>query len=211
MKLTPEERVKLVESYLNGEDSLSRLARTVDISEFTLRNWTMIYENEGPTGLLAKRKNTHYTIETKREAVHDYLNTSGSLRDITKKYGLRDTKQLRDWIKRYNAHRNFKSGSGGSQMSTSRKTTFKERVEIVHYCIVHNRNYGKTALQYQVSYQQVRNWVLKYEQMGEEGLKDRRGYRAGTKPSRTPEEEIRDRLAAQKNVGSSNSKWKMTC
>lgn len=33
--------------------------------------------------------------------------------------------------------------------------------------------------------------------MGEAGLKDRRGHRAGTEPSRTPEEEIRDRLAEQ--------------
>ncbi|MBK0038797.1 MULTISPECIES: helix-turn-helix domain-containing protein [unclassified Enterococcus] len=28
-------------------------------------------------------------------------------------------------------------------------------------------------IKYQVSYQQVRNWVLKYEEMGEAGLKDR--------------------------------------
>ncbi|NAD74204.1 helix-turn-helix domain-containing protein, partial [Enterococcus hirae] len=58
-------------------------------------------------------------------------------------------------------------------------------------------NYGKTAIKYQVSYQQVRNWVLKYKEMGEAGLKDRRGHRAGTEPSRTPEEEMRDRLAEQ--------------
>ena len=197
MKLTPEKRVKLVENYLNGEDSLNSLASAGGISIDTLTRWLMIYENEGPTGLLAKRKNTHYSIETKLQAVTDYLNGLGSLNDISKKYGLRNKRQLQDWIKIYNTHRNFKSGSGGSQMSKARKTTFKERVEIVHYCLVHNRNYGKAAITYQVSYQQVRNWVLKYDQMGEQGLKDRRGHRAGTEPSRTPEEEMRDRLAAQ--------------
>jgi hypothetical protein len=31
--------------------------------------------------------------------------------------------------------------------------------------------------------------------MGEAGLEDRRGHRAGTLPSRTPEEELRDRIA----------------
>lgn len=31
--------------------------------------------------------------------------------------------------------------------------------------------------------------------MGESGLEDRRGHRAGTLPSRTPEEELRDRIA----------------
>ncbi|EMF0481160.1 transposase, partial [Enterococcus faecium] len=102
MKLTPEKRVELVESYLNGEDSMTSLARTADISWAALRNWIMLYENGGPTGLLARRKNTHYTIETKIQAVNDYLNGLGSLSEITKKYGLRQSKQLRDWIKIYN-------------------------------------------------------------------------------------------------------------
>ena len=43
----------------------------------------------------------------------------------------------------------------------------------------------------------VRNWVLKYDEMGEKGLEDRRGQRAGSKPARTPEEEMRDKLAQQ--------------
>ncbi len=52
-------------------------------------------------------------------------------------------------------------------MSKSRKTTLNERIKIVHDCIINGRDYGKTAIQYQVSYQQVRNWVLKYDEMGE--------------------------------------------
>lgn len=48
IKLTPEERVVLVESYLNGEDSLNRLAGTVGINESTLKRWIMIYETKVP-------------------------------------------------------------------------------------------------------------------------------------------------------------------
>lgn len=43
-------------------------------------------------------------------------------------------------------------------MTKGRKTTFEERVEIVQYCIAHDRNYTKTAEQYQVSHQQARNY-----------------------------------------------------
>jgi transposase len=50
-------------------------------------------------------------------------------------------------------------------------------------------------MKYQCSYQQIRNWVLKYKEMGEEGLQDRRGRRVGTQPSRTKEEALRDELA----------------
>lgn len=62
-------------------------------------------------------------------------------------------------------------------MTKGRKTTFEERVEIVQYCIAHDRNYAQTAEQYQVSYQQARNYIVKYEAGGVEALRDNRGKR----------------------------------
>ena len=62
-------------------------------------------------------------------------------------------------------------------MTKGRKTTFEERVEIVEYCIAHDRNYAETAKKYEVSYQQARNYTIKYEEYGVEGLKDNRGRR----------------------------------
>lgn len=80
-------------------------------------------------------------------------------------------------------------------MTKARKTTLEERMEIVKECIASENNYGATALKYEVSYQQVYTWVKKYRALGEAGLEDRRGHRAGTLPSRTPEEELRDKIA----------------
>lgn len=62
-------------------------------------------------------------------------------------------------------------------MTKGRKTTFEERVEIVQYCIAHDRNYAQTAEQYQVSYQQARNYIVEYEAGGVEALRDNRGKR----------------------------------
>lgn len=63
-------------------------------------------------------------------------------------------------------------------MTKGRKNTFEEqRVEIVQYCIAHDRNYAKTAEQYHVSYQQARNYIVKYEAGGVEALRDNRGKR----------------------------------
>ena len=56
-------------------------------------------------------------------------------------------------------------------------------------------NSGGRALKYDCSYQQVRNWVIRYEKMGQAGLEDRRGRRIASLPSRTPEEELRDKIA----------------
>ena len=80
-------------------------------------------------------------------------------------------------------------------MRKARSTTSEERLAIVQDCLANDKNYGAMAMKYQCSYQQVRNWVKRYEKMGSAGLEDRRGRRTGTLPSRTPEEEMRDKIA----------------
>jgi transposase-like protein len=92
---------------------------------------------------------------------------------------LNQTRQLRNWILKYNSHEELKaSGTGGMPIMTNgRKTTYDERVEIVKYCIEHQNNYAETAQKYQVSYQQVYTWTSKYENDGVEALQDRRGKR----------------------------------
>lgn len=103
----------------------------------------------------------------------------GSLRAICRKYKIKSETQLSKWIMKYNGHEKLKSsGTGGNFIMTKgRKTTFDERVEIVQYCIAHAHNYAETAEKYQVSYQQARNYTVKYESGGVEALKDNRGKR----------------------------------
>ena len=60
-------------------------------------------------------------------------------------------------------------------MTKGRKTTFDDRVEIVQYCIAHDHNYAETAAKFGVSYQQARNYTVKYESGGVNALQDRRG------------------------------------
>ena len=94
-------------------------------------------------------------------------------------YQIRSGTQLKKWIKKYNGCEILKSsGTGGTLIMTKgRKTTFDERIEIVQYCIAHDHNYAETAEKYQVSYQQARNYTVKYESKGVEALKDNRGKR----------------------------------
>ncbi|BEU87595.1 hypothetical protein TAMA11512_10590 [Selenomonas sp. TAMA-11512] len=47
------------------------------------------------------------------------------------------------------------------------------------------KNYGEVAKKYNVSYQQVRSWTLRYETLGEAGLEDRRGIRKKDQVPRT--------------------------
>ena len=49
------------------------------------------------------------------------------------------------------------------------------------------KNYGEIAVKYNVSYQQARTWTLRFEELGEAGLEDRRGKR---KKDQTPRTEL---------------------
>ena len=72
-------------------------------------------------------------------------------------------------------------------MKQGRETTQEERIQIAKECIASGKNYGEIALKYQVSYQQVWTWTLRFEEKGEAGLEDRRGRR---KKDQTPRTEL---------------------
>jgi transposase len=194
-KLAAEEKIRIVESYLFGKVGCCEAGRLAGVNHKTIADWVSRYKSEGPAGFLPQKHDRAYSKETKLSAVFDYLAGKGSLQEICQEYKIRSAKQLRDWLKVYNRHEDFTIQTGGSRMTKGRDTTAEERIQIVKECISNGYNYGGTALQYQVSYQQVYTWTNKYRKMGEVGLEDRRGHRAGTLPSRTLEEELRDRIA----------------
>lgn len=68
-------------------------------------------------------------------------------------------------------------------MKKAKNTTLDERLKIVTDCLANDKNYGAMALKYDCSYQQVRNWVIRYEKMGQAGLEDRRGHKTTVKKS----------------------------
>ena len=187
-KMNPKTKAKLVKRYLTGKESISGAATEAGVDRNTIQRWIMQYEAEGAEAFLPNRQNHVYSPELKQHAVKDYLSGKGSLMTISKKYGLRDRKQLRNWLKVYNAHGDFnsrKSAGGGSYMKQGRNTTPEERVQIVKDCLASGKNYGEIALKYKVSYQQVRTWTLRFEEMGEAGLEDRRGKRKKDQAPRT--------------------------
>ena len=124
------------------------------------------------------RKPRKYSPEFKIQAIEDYKSGKGNLRNICKKYGIKDHKTLREWISCYNGQKEFRKRSGARGeifMTKGRKTTQEERSQIVAFCIEHGKDYGLTVETYKVSYQQIYSWVRKYEASGVDGLVDWRG------------------------------------
>ena len=196
-KIDPAEKVKIIERVLADEISAAEAARLIGVDWSSIRDWRNLYLSDGPSALMVQSNYKTYSKELKLQAVQEYLDGKSSQRNIVKKYHLRSSTQLCNWIKVYTTHGEIKSrtSGGGSYMRKARSTTPEERLAIVQDCLANDKNYGAMALKYQCSYQQVRNWVKRYEEMGSAGLEDRRGHRVGTMPSRTPEEEMRDKIA----------------
>lgn len=127
---------------------------------------------------MQRRKRKRHSAETKMRAVQEYLAGKGSLQTISQKYDIASKSHFRRMVLWYNSHGYFKdcpAGRGEIYMTKGRKTTQEERAEIVAFCIKHDKNYGLTVETYKVSYQQIYNWVRKYENGGVDKLKDNRG------------------------------------
>lgn len=193
-----DEKVRSVQIYLDGKGSMSSIARELNIDFQSFKQWVKSYEAMGRDAFTTHR-NKHYSKTEKEMAVAAYLAGEGSLMDICKKFKIHSTSQLRRWIKKYNSHEELKaSGTGGNSIMTKgRTTTFDERVEIASYCIAHDHNYSETAAKFKVSYQQARNYTLKYEKNGIQGLQDNRGKRK-TEDELSEIEKLRAELKLEK-------------
>lgn len=177
-RYSAEEKISAVQEYLDGKGSMKTIAQRLGIAFQSFKQWVKNYEAMGIDAFKTNH-NKHYSKAEKEQAVAAYLAGEGSHMEICQKFKILSTSQLRSWIKKYNGHEELKvSGTGGlTIMTKGRKTSFEERIEIVEYCIAHDHNYTATAEKYEISYQQARNYTVKYEDGGVDALQDRRGKR----------------------------------
>ena len=194
-KISAAIKQKAVMEIESGRLSQSEVARRLCVDGETVRSWLTAYRSEGNAGLECGSKNRIYSVQTKQQAVETYLTGQYSLQKICEIFKIRGTHQLRDWLKVYNSGREFKRMSGGSRMKSTHKATKEERIQIAKECLASGNNYGEIAKKYGVSYQQARTWTLKYKELGEAGLEDRRGKRKYEQEPRTELEQAQIRIA----------------
>jgi transposase-like protein len=176
---------------LDEHYSTYELESKYNVHHTTISDWKHKYETYGLEGLKESCTWKKYSKELKLAAIKDYQSGKYSIREVVRSYEVSSTSVLRDWIKKYNSHRELKDTSQGrtSSMTKGRKTTWEERVQIVMECLGNGKDYHEAANTYNVSYQQVYQWVKKYENGGDEALKDKRGKKK-EEANLTPEEKV---------------------
>lgn len=200
-KYSKDEKLSIVMQYINSSKSVEYIARLNGIKSATLYIWIRNYQSMGAAGFESE-SNQFYSETFKLQVVQEYLAGKGSQAEICKKFKIKSTKQLRNWISKYNNHEELKSYSGGTGkiMVKGRKTTLEERIDIVKDYIESGSSYEEIAEKYQISYQQIYQWVRKYQEKGIDGLQDRRG-----KPKENTLSET-DRLRAELKMEKAKNK-----
>ena len=174
VRYSAEEKISAVQEYLDGKGSMKTIAQRLGIAFQSFKQWVKNYEAMGIDAFKTNH-NKHYSKTEKEQAVAAYLAGEGSHMEICQKFKILSTSQLRSWIKKYNGHEELKASRMGDTgiMTKGRKTAFNERVEIAAYCISHDHNYTETSEKFKVSYQQARNYTVKYENGGINALQDK--------------------------------------
>lgn len=175
--VSKEEKLQAVKDYLNDKVSLSDISKKYHVSYSAIHKWICKYKGEGESAFEQSGHYKSYSVEFKHNVVQEYITGDSSYSELAVKYKIPSKGTIQRWVLKYNSHEELKSsGTGGNIIMTKgRKTTFDERIEIVEYCIAHNYNYSETAKKYQISYQQARNYTLKYKEGGVDALTDNRG------------------------------------
>ena len=172
-----EEKYEILREIELRNMPIEAICNKFNISDTTYRTWRFLYDQYGLEALEESKTCKKYSSELKERAVLEYLEGKDTQVNICRKYRISSHSVLAKWIKIYNSHKglNTTKDKEDAIMTKGRKTTLKERIEIAKYCIEHNKNYQESSEIYEVSYQQVYQWVRKFEELGEDGLIDRRG------------------------------------
>lgn len=177
-KFTFEEKLNAVNNILFNYSSINYEAKKLNANRETISTWIINYKSYGINGLISTPRNSLYSMKLKVSAVKEYLLGNISLSKICKKYKIKSKSVLRKWISLYNNISLKSRGSGSVRIKGIRKNlTLEDRVEVVKHYLEISKDYSETAIDFQVSYQQVYQWVQKYNKYGIDGLIDRRGKR----------------------------------
>lgn len=170
---TTKDKLEILKSFEAGH-SIKKIASIHNVSRAAIREWKYRLDKFGEKGLKESSSWKKYSKELKLSAIREYQSGLYSLREITKKYEISDTKILRGWIKKYNDHGDIRATPERSK-TKARPTTWEERIQIVLYCLENAKNFNLAAQTFDVSYQQVYQWVRKFESGGDEALRPKRG------------------------------------
>ena len=98
-KYSYEFKMKVVQSYLDGEGSYIYLAKKYNIpSKTRIEEWVKGYKEFGKEGLLRSRKNKNYSFQFKLSVIELYLSSEVSYQKLALSQGINNPSQIVKWV-----------------------------------------------------------------------------------------------------------------
>jgi len=174
-KYRKETKIKACKDYIAGKGSFRSIAKSEGCDESSLRDWYHRYIEHGEKAFEITKRNKSYSKEFKISVVKKYIDGKYSVRGLSAKYNI-SSRVIRDWVNKYYNGIELKDYDPKGDVYTmeSRKTTYKERLEIVKWVINNDMNYKEAADKYAIKYSSIYKWTKMYLDKGPESLKYRK-------------------------------------
>ncbi|MBR4496582.1 MAG: transposase, partial [Acholeplasmatales bacterium] len=152
IKYSKELKLEIVKRYLNGE-SRSSLANEYGLPKSmaeNIRQWARRFEAMGDGGFDYSKTNNSYSKDLKEKIINEYLSGQLNSYELSYKYKISTPEIVKTWVKKYNKGIEIKDYKlkGDVYTMKSRKTTLKERIEIVNYVLSNNNDFKGAADKY---------------------------------------------------------------
>lgn len=185
-KYDKELKLEIIRKYLNGV-SASVLANEYNMPnsmDSEIIKWANKYKELGESAFNEAIINKSYSKELKVQVIKEYLIGNCTYESLANKYNISTREIVRGWVLKYNEGIEIKDyyPKGDVYTMKSRKTTVEERLEIVDYALANSVK--EAADKYTVPYMNVYQWVKKYNELGQDGLKDGRGHPSTNEPKK---------------------------
>ncbi len=96
-KYSLEMKLKLINEYKEGENSMAGLSRKYNIECRIISNWIKLYDRSGIGALKSSRKKQKYSTEYKLRLVTQYLTTDISYQDLAIEHGINNHSLITRW------------------------------------------------------------------------------------------------------------------
>lgn len=95
--------------------------------------------------------------------------------EVCQKYDISSVSVLSHWVKKYEKIIKKNQNPTALKRDKSKTFTIKEKLVAINYCLENDNNYTKTIQKFDITYNQIYNWVKKFKTGGEKALIDNRG------------------------------------
>jgi transposase len=133
-KFTKEEKINIVLRYINGNNSMNKVAKEENISHSELSAWVLLYEHHGIEGFI--KRYTSYSLQFKMDVLN-YMDEQGiSYRKTAAIFNLSSYSMIRSWRLQLNpdglkAHQSKTKELPSMKKETKKVTQTEDSVKVL--------------------------------------------------------------------------------